>query len=266
MYTVHPIHCATIDSTKGKYTYLTDMGTEMAIPVISFLITADDPDDDTVVLVDTGVQEPDDDGTVIGNAVTDGGPAPLKRGLADQGLTPAAVDYVVLTHLHHDHASNNALFEDAEFFVQRSELDAANDPLPPMRDYYLPEHLDSIDRVDTTVVDGGYRLRPGIELLSTPGHSRGMQSVVVETAEGPLALISDLAYCKHNLEPRTTSFVDAAGTEIQTTPREYDYLPPGVLVDLEACYRSIARLRERVGEAGRLVGGHDADVLGGSIP
>ncbi|AUV84653.1 hypothetical protein C2R22_24295 (plasmid) [Salinigranum rubrum] len=266
MYTIHPIHCATIDSVKGKYTYLTDMGSAMAIPAISFLVTADDPDEDTVIVVDTGVQEPDGDGTVIGNEVDLGGPEPIVDGLAEQDLTPADVDYVILTHLHHDHSSNNDLFEEAEFFVQRAELDAAKDPLPPMAEYYLPENIDSLDHVETSIVDGGYRLREGIEILLTPGHSRGMQSVIVETAAGPHALIGDLAYCEHNLNPKTTSFVDASGREVQTTPLNWDYLPPGVLVDLEECYQSIERLRKRVGEAGRLVGGHDAAFLGNSLP
>lgn len=262
MHTIEPIQCATLDSTKGSFTYLVDEGKPLTIPIISFLVTATDPDDDTVIIVDTGLKEPDQDGTVHGKQVAGGGPDPLHDGLAERGVEPGDVDYVILTHLHHDHSSNNALFPDAEFFVQRAELAAAADPLPPLARTYDDENTASLDDVDVTVVDGGYRLREGIEMLHTPGHTEGMQSVVVRTANGPHALISDLAYCRQNLEPSATTITDGDGETIETTPVDYDYIAPGIHVDLRQCYESIDRIRERVGPDGTLIPGHDGAILG----
>jgi N-acyl homoserine lactone hydrolase len=260
MYTIHPIQCGTLDSLKGNYTYLLDQCEEMRISVLSFLITADDPADDTVIVVDTGLEATDGTGRKKG-----GGPDPLLAGLADHGVSPEEVDFVILSHLHHDHTSNNLLFEGSEFLVQREELAAARDPLPAMRGAYDDANTATLDDLDVTLVDGGYRLREGIELLLTPGHSRGLQSVLVETANGPYALISDLAYCRHNLDPSVTSIVDAAGRTIETTPSDADYVPPGIHVDLGACYSSIARIRECVPD-GHLLAGHDYDIVGESFP
>lgn len=262
MYAIHPIKSATLDSTKGSFTYLVDEGTPLTIPIVSFLVTTNDPDEETVILVDTGLKAPDAQGQVHGKEVDGGGPEPLVAGLADHDVEPADVDYVILSHLHHDHSSNNDLFTEAEFFVQRTELETADDPLPPMKRTYDDDNTASLDDVEVTVVDGGYRLREGIEMLHTPGHTPGMQSVIVQTDDGPHALISDLAYCRQNIEPSAESIVDGNGETIQTTPVDYGYIAPGIHTDLAACYESIERLRERVGEDGTLLAGHDGEILG----
>lgn len=262
MYTISPIKSAALDSTKGSFTYLVDEGKPLTIPIVSFLVTPNDPNDDTVILVDTGLKEPDEQGMVHGKEVDGGGPDPLVAGMADHGVEPADVDTVILTHLHHDHSSNNDLFPDAKFFVQRTELETAEDPLPPMERTYDDENTASLDDVDVTVVDGGYRLREGIELLHTPGHTPGMQTVIVRTEEGPHALISDLAYCRQNLAPSVTTITDGEGNTIECTPVEYEYIAPGIHTDLAACYESIDRIQERVGPDGTLIPGHDGAILG----
>jgi glyoxylase-like metal-dependent hydrolase (beta-lactamase superfamily II) len=268
MYTIRPIRCGTITSTtKGGFTYLLDETQPMPIPVISFLITPDDPDDDRVVLVDTGIEDPPD-GQFAGTTLRDGGPGPLREGLAAAGLEPADVDQVILTHLHHDHTGNIELFSEAEFFVQRSELDAARDPLPYLRRVYSEEHLEAIERSDPTVVDGDMRVCEGIELLHTPGHTEGTQSVLVETSAGPYVIVSDLVYCQQNLEPDLTELTDGEGRTIEVTPAEYDadYIPPGLHVSAADCYRSIERVRERVPNDGHILGGHPVEILGRRYP
>lgn len=263
-YSIHPLHCGVINSdmTKGGLTYLVDEGVPVSIPVVVFVITADDPDDDRVAVVDVGAEA----GTVSGREIHGGGPEPIREGLADLDLTPEDVDEVVLTHLHHDHAANVDLFPDAEVFLQRSEWAAANDPLPPMERVYLDRHIAAVEAADLTLVDGGFRLSDGLELLHAPGHTEGMQAVLVETAAGPHAIVSDLVYCRQNLEPDVTQITDVTGREVETTPVDYDYLPPGLHVSVTDCYDSIDRIRERVGPNGVFVGGHDAGVLEGSYP
>jgi glyoxylase-like metal-dependent hydrolase (beta-lactamase superfamily II) len=254
-----------LGTTKGSQTHLIDTDVDIFTPIITFLITANDPDDDTTIIVDTGIRAPDDDGMVMGYPVEGGGPESLREGLADHGVKPDDIDYVVLTHLHFDHADNNELFSDAEFLVQRRELEAARNPLPPQAFAYR-EAYKSLDGLDTTVIDGGYRLREGIELMFTPGHTRGQQTVIVETEDGPYAIISDLAYCLHNLQPGIETMQDGKGQTIDVTPLDHEYHPPGILVDMVGCYESMTRIRERIGDDGVMVGAHIAEVLNENSP
>jgi len=263
-YTVHPIRCGTLDLPKSGLTYLLEEGQTVRSPVVVLLLLPDDPEDDWVGVVDAGAAE----GELAGRNIPHGGPDPIREGLAEQGVEPADVDHLILTHLHHDHAANVELFPEAEVLVQRAELEAARDPLPYMKRVYIDDQLATVERADTTVVDGGYRLREGIELRLTPGHTEGMQSVVVDTADGPHALVCDLVYCRQNLDPSLTEIHDVDGRTIAVEPADYDadYVPPGLHVDVQACYDSFERMRGRVGPAGTIVAGHDPAVLGEPFP
>lgn len=263
MYSIRPIKCGALTAPKSALTYRVDRDIDVEFPVYAFLLVPDESDE-PVVLVDTGLLAEDTaymSGRGRSVGPPGGGSEPLLAGLAASGYAPADVDTVVLTHLHHDHTANVDLFEDAEFVVQRSELDAARDPLPIVAAAYREGVLDELEDRTVTVVDGDAELRDGIDLVHTPGHTEGMQSVVVETAEGPRALVGDLAYNQHNLDPERESIVDASGRERAVTSKEMSYIPPGTHVDVAACYESIAALRERVGPAGRLVSSHDAEAV-----
>jgi glyoxylase-like metal-dependent hydrolase (beta-lactamase superfamily II) len=263
MYTVHPIRCGTLDLPKTILTYNLDEGVTVPSPVVVFLLLPADPDD-PVVVVDAGAEG----GEVAGRSIPDGGPEPIRAGLAEHGVAPADVDYLVLTHLHHDHAANVDLFAESEVLLQRSELGAARDPLPPVGRAYIDAHVAALETADLTLLDGGYRLHPDLEIRHTPGHTEGMQSVVVETEGGTHALVCDLIYCRQNLQPDASEIRDVHGGTVEVTPVDYDppYVPPGLHVSVADCYESIARMQERVGPDGVLVGAHDPAVLDGPYP
>jgi glyoxylase-like metal-dependent hydrolase (beta-lactamase superfamily II) len=125
-----------------------------------------------------------------------GGHQVLTDLLAAEGLKPADIDYVLLTHLHFDHAQNLDLFPDACVVVQRDELFHATDPAPTQRIYYFRETLiELINRKrpkQLRLVDGDLEFLPGITLLKTPGHTPAMHVPVVATVKGKVALVSDL--------------------------------------------------------------------------
>lgn len=125
-----------------------------------------------------------------------GGHTALTSALAEQGLTPADISHVVLTHLHFDHADNLDLFPDACVVVQRAELMAAIDPVPSQRIFYWQSTIANLTArkrpSQLMLVDGDHQLFPGLELLSVPSHTEGMQVVVVSTEKGRAALVSDL--------------------------------------------------------------------------
>lgn len=264
MFDIHGILCGYVETTHAQHTYLTDPDAEVVSPTNVFLLESTEQDDDTTIVVDAGIRSASE---ALGLGIEGGGSEPIREGLASRGVSPEDVDYVLLTHLHIDHVDNIELFENAEIFVQAAEMDAAADPLPPNAFAYADDTLEKLDRLNTTIINGSYRLDNGIELLLTPGHTRGQQSVVIPTSAGPYAIISDLAYSRHNIDPTLDTIVDGKGRTIDVTSLEHggDYHPPGILEDMQECYNSIVRIRERVDDE-HLLAAHFAAVGGSTYP
>lgn len=148
------------------------------------------------ILVDTGMTDIPPILARLKVSGVGGGHAGLIAALAVEGLSPADIDTVILTHLHFDHADNLDLFPNACVIVQRAELAAAVDPVPSQRIYYWKSTIDNLlarkKPAQLRVMDGDVDLFPGIRLLFVPSHTEGMQVVVVTTAKGRAALVSDL--------------------------------------------------------------------------
>ncbi|MFB6171278.1 MAG: N-acyl homoserine lactonase family protein [Haloarculaceae archaeon] len=115
------------------------------------------------------------------------------------GYDPADVDYVVMTHLHSDHAGQIDAFPDAEFLVQERELRYAHWPVPVQEVFYLEGDFDVLrsDAYDVTPLDGEYDVfgDGSVRTIPTPGHTPGHQSVVLELPEsGTVILGADVAH------------------------------------------------------------------------
>jgi N-acyl homoserine lactone hydrolase len=93
----------------------------------------------------------------------------------------ATITKVVLTHLHFDHAGGLALLpHSVPIVVQRREWDAGHDAATVAKNFYLPVDYEAASR-QITLIDGDHDLLGdgSIELLLTPGHTPGHQSVRV---------------------------------------------------------------------------------------
>lgn len=133
---------------------------------------------DARVLVDTGMTE-------LHPLVED--MDPRIQPLSEQDFDLASIDIVVNTHLHFDHCGGNHLFAGKPIYVQRQELDDAR-----AGGYTIPEWVDA-PGVEYVAVDGEHELLPGLRLVPAPGHSDGMQVVVVETGRRPVVVGGDVA-------------------------------------------------------------------------
>jgi N-acyl homoserine lactone hydrolase len=105
---------------------------------------------------------------------------------------PDDVVAVINTHLHFDHCGGNRRFAGTPTYVQRAELAAA----------VAPDYLEEWVRFPGATyveLDGDAELFDGVSVLSTPGHSAGHQSVVVETDEGTIVLGGDVTYSMREL-------------------------------------------------------------------
>jgi N-acyl homoserine lactone hydrolase len=139
------------------------------------------------VLVDTGMTE-------LHPAAADMDPrlTPLNN---QKGFDLASIDIVVNTHLHFDHCGGNHLFAGKKIYVQRRELDDARSK----DDYTIREWVDA-PGVEYVPVDGEFELLPGLRLVPAPGHSDGLQVVVVETGGRPIIVGGDVAVWFGELE------------------------------------------------------------------
>jgi glyoxylase-like metal-dependent hydrolase (beta-lactamase superfamily II) len=114
------------------------------------------------------------------------GPRLLDR-LAAHGVTPDRVDIVVDTHLHFDHCGWNTrivngkavpTFPNAQYFLQRGELDHAKGPNERDRASYMPDNFLPVEAAGQFVLlDGDREIVPGIDLIRVPGHNADMQCV-----------------------------------------------------------------------------------------
>ena len=160
------------------------------------------------------------------------------------GVNPKDIDIVILTHLHWDHCCNNHLFPQADFYVQRSELYASIDPIPRFKNTYESFSSGTVppwaqQATKWKIVNGDADVIEGIRLIHIPGHSKGMQGVLVETDKGPYFLGSDAV-------PMYDNFKDG------------NWIPNPISLDLESYYDSFGKI-EKLGAT--IIPGHDSEVL-----
>lgn len=142
------------------------------------------------VLVDTGMTE-------LHPLVADMDPRITP--LDEHDLDLAGIDIVVNTHLHFDHCGGNRLFPGRPVYVQRRELDDARS----QDDYTIRAWVDA-PGVTYVPVDGELELLTGLRLVPAPGHTPGLQVVVVETDDGPVVVGGDVAVWFGELDDPTT--------------------------------------------------------------
>jgi glyoxylase-like metal-dependent hydrolase (beta-lactamase superfamily II) len=160
-----------------------------------------------------------------------------ERSVAEQ-IDLATVTKVVLTHLHFDHAGGLSLVPTSvPLVIQRSEWNAGHDDAAVRRNSLLPDDYAGSER-ELVLVDGDHDLLGdgSIELLLTPGHTPGHQSVRV----GEVVIGADVVHFASGLD---------------------DHRFPAFGDDLAAQGRSADRLRELRDGGLTVRPGHDPDVL-----
>jgi glyoxylase-like metal-dependent hydrolase (beta-lactamase superfamily II) len=213
-YTIHPLVVGINETDQGVMTYLRDYGKRIYLPIYAFYLKGGDQN----ILVDTGLAEfvaPADVEEKCGFAVMD-----FESALASVELTPAAVDLIIHTHLHNDHCENDALCPNAKIIVQKAEYAFLKSPHPVDHRYY-PDILDGLEVVQ---VEGDARIADGIEVIFSPGHTVGGQSVAVRTAKGRAVITGFCCNAKN-------------------FPSQGPAVAPGVHLNLMEAYDSIQKIR-----------------------
>jgi glyoxylase-like metal-dependent hydrolase (beta-lactamase superfamily II) len=129
----------------------------------------------------TGVRMHEKDRDIKG--VEGGDPVEALRAV---GEDPGSIDYVVVTHLHYDHAGGmlgtdgRPAFPNARYVVQRDEAEAAHGDELRVQGIMEVEQLDAIRAAGLLAeVNGEVEVMPGVRVLPTGGHTRGSQAVLI---------------------------------------------------------------------------------------
>jgi N-acyl homoserine lactone hydrolase len=139
--------------------------------------------DEGLILFDTGIGAVDPE--------TEAYYRPRRRSLPDAlaavGVRPADVSLVVNCHLHFDHSGGNPLFPGVPIVTQAVELSLARG-----EGHTFPELID-FPGATYQEVDGETEIWPGVQVIPTPGHTAGHQSLVVDEPDG-VVLLAGQAY------------------------------------------------------------------------
>lgn len=157
------------------------------------------------------------------------------------GVKAEDIKYVILSHLHLDHAGGVGHFPNAKYIVQRDELHFAYVPDHYMKGAYIRKDFDK--DVDWFILNGyqddDYDVFGDGKIIIkfTPGHTPGHQSLLLHLENnGPMLLTADSCYTTENIDE--------------------DVLP-GLVADPVSTVRTIDKFRMLRDKGVTIITGHD---------
>ncbi len=182
--------------------------------VFAFLVC----DGEAYILVDTGVGH----GSIVIEELYKPRRADLASKLDRLGVPPHRITAVVNSHLHFDHCGNNRLFANIPIFVQRDEYEAARENRYTVRDWV------DFPGANYVLLDGSRYVSEHVEVVPTPGHTPGHQSVVVHSKNATDLIVAQAAY--------TMSEFESLGTAAGVVP-EGTWSPEAYAASLASLHR-----------------------------
>lgn len=163
--------------------------------------------DDGWLVWDTGLDErlvDTPEGEVVAHDVRGVVTRTLTAQLREIAVDPGTVDAIAFSHAHFDHVGNSRLFPAATWYVQRPEHEAMFGP-EHARYGFVPALYATMPGNPVRVLDGDHDVfgDGSVQILSTPGHTPGHQSLLVRLPEtGPVLLSGDVAHFHANFRHR----------------------------------------------------------------
>ncbi len=143
------------------------------------------------------------------------------RALKEEGLAPEDIGIVVLTHLHLDHTVNTYLFEKAKIYCK-----FRSDPYPGQA--HSPEN-GCLKRIELTE---GTEIAENVSIMSTPGHTNDMISILIETEDGKKIVIAGDAipnesFIDESKQPELSDNLEQFNQSRKKILKMADYIVPG---------------------------------------
>lgn len=126
----------------------------------------------------------------------------LPEQLAQHGVRPQDVNFVINTHLHFDHCGWDTqmagdkirpTFPNAKYIVQRKDFEHAKNPTERDRaSFMLENYMPVAEAKQWELLDGEKQIVPGVTVVPTPGHTDAMQCVKLEGGGKTAIFLADL--------------------------------------------------------------------------
>jgi N-acyl homoserine lactone hydrolase len=208
------------------------------------------------------------DGKAWAGLPAEGGETHLRKALSNNGVTPEQVKTVLYTHLHNDHAGNCGVFKNAIHIFQKEEWQNLLDPLPVqnVRKDYDQAVIPELNSLNCLKVNGDIQIEDGITLYKTPGHTRGSQSVAVNTSKGTVVLVGDMLTSYISAFPKTEKITGMDGTVYSVPPAPDVFgnaIPSNVTYDFYSFYDSVSKVQAIASrnEPGFIIPGHETSLV-----
>mgnify|MGYP001309527937 FL=1 len=124
----------------------------------------------------------------------------IEQSLAELGLTTADIDYILMTHMHFDHACGltkvdgdtyTSIFPNTPIITSAVEWDEMRNPNIRSRNTYWKMNWEPIqDQVET--FEGEIQLTENLRMIHTGGHSDGHSILVFEDGEDCFIHMADI--------------------------------------------------------------------------
>ena len=113
--------------------------------------------------------------------------ASVAQALRKHDVDPSDIRWVINSHLHFDHCGQNAVFPQAPFYIQRTEYERRHQ-------YETPAAWLEFAGAKFELLAGDTQVVPGVQVVTTPGHTAGHQAVQIETTAGSALITGDACW------------------------------------------------------------------------
>jgi N-acyl homoserine lactone hydrolase len=239
--------CGTLKSEKHLFTLNKDIGKPFEVPVPFFLIQHKGKN----ILFDSGngletaidAQEHWKDIVKVYEPVMSEQQFVTNQLKNILGITPEAIDFLVLSHLHLDHAGGVGIFPNATYITHKKEYEWAFSSDCTQKSAYIMK--DITKKANWLKIDNDFSEPYDlfnddvIKMYLTPGHTPGHLSLFIRLQDKSFLLTADSCYTEENLN---------------------DNVPPGLVWNEEASLKTLGLIKEFQSKNTEIIVGHDPEA------